>query len=100
MKKIKKMIYHVKNIHEKQDGNWFQYWKGKAQNTNNYSELCHVLGCPTIATDGAHVKLVDEEGNDAWYIVPLCHRHNCQFGKELLVTGPLVPVNRENDILL
>ena len=43
------------------------------------------------ATDGAHVQIVN--GGNEWYIVPLCHGCNTQFGANNYVNGPLVPVN-------
>lgn len=90
------MSYHVKNLEEgSRKGNWLEHWENQ---TNQKAGICHKIGCYALATDGAHVKLVDSH-NDNWYIVPLCHKCNCQFGESFSVEGPLVPVNSENAIL-
>ena len=83
--------YNVHNLREgSRDGKWLEFWKNA---THSYGKvLCHVVGCNEEATDGAHVQL-DSPNNDKWYIVPMCHRHNCLFGAHLQVEGPLVPVN-------
>lgn len=91
-----KMIYAVRNLHEESQGNWLHHWKKHLNINDDEFEQCHVVGCNSRATDGAHVKL-DVYSNN-WYIVPMCHRHNCQFGDLLLVEGPLVPVNEDNPI--
>ena len=67
---------------------WLDYWESK---TGQRAGLCHRSGCYKTATDGAHVQLV--YGGDEWYIVPLCHSCNTQFGGSFYVDGPLVPVN-------
>lgn len=51
----------------------------------------------SMATDGAHVQLVS--GGDEWYIVPLCHLCNTQFGASFWVDGPLVPENQNYPIM-
>lgn len=43
---------------------------------------CCVLDCHAWAKDGAHVTI--GRGTKV-YIVPMCHKHNCQFGKTLWV---------------
>jgi len=80
--------YLVKNLHEDSSGNWIRFWE---QATGLTATSCHRIGCYAAATDGAHVKLAD--GSNKWYIVPLCHKCNCQFGATFWVEGPLVPVN-------
>ena len=80
------MLYKVLNLHENRPGNWIRYWENA---TNQKAGTCHCWQCSEKATDGAHVKLVDSD-DGRWYIVPMCHRHNCQFGATLWVTGPLV----------
>lgn len=83
------MKYLVTNLHEKRDGNWIRFWE---QATGRKAGLCHRVDCfGEDATDGAHVKLAG--GPNKWYIVPLCHKCNCQFGATFEVWGPLVPVN-------
>ncbi len=74
---------------------WIDYWEKK---TGQKAGKCHYCGCNNAANDGGHVQLKNHS-NDAWYIVPLCHYHNCQFGKDFYVTGPLVPVNENYPIL-
>lgn len=67
---------------------WLDFWEKK---TGLKADSCHRLGCYAKATDGAHVQLVN--GGDEWYIVPLCHSCNTDFGANFFVEGPLVPVN-------
>ena len=84
-------VYYVHNLKEGlRPGNWLQYWRNA---TGIWTEQqCYTIGCSEKATDGGHVQL-DDPNNDKWYIVPLCHKCNCQHGKHFWVTGPLVPVN-------
>jgi hypothetical protein len=90
------MIYTVHNLREgDREGNWIRYWERATGKKANY---CHKFGCLTKATDGAHVQLSNSY-NRKWYVVPLCHKCNCQFGEELRVTGPLVGVSDPTDIL-
>ena len=88
--------YKVHNLREGgRDGNWLAYWE-KA--TGKKANLCHNILCSSKATDGAHVQL-DTPYDNRWYIVPLCHRCNCQFGEHFMVEGPLVSVTDPSVIL-
>ena len=82
--------YKVHNLKENsRPGNWIKYWEDA---TNQKAGACHRVDCLTDhapATDGAHVQL-DSDGDDRWWIVPLCHTCNCQFGAHFIVEGPLV----------
>ena len=90
------MSYHVHNLKEgSRPGDWLQYWE---KQTGMKAGTCHKTGCYATATDGAHVQLIDSD-NGNWYIVPLCHKCNCQFGESFYVDGPLVPVDSNNRIL-
>lgn len=90
------MAYHVRNLREgSRQGNWIRYWEDATKLKAGY---CHNIQCYKLATDGAHVQLVDSP-NKKWYIVPLCHECNCQHGQDLWVTGPLVSVTDPTDIL-
>lgn len=89
-------IYRVHNLKEGgRSGNWLEYWK-RATGKNAY--LCHKVDCYQLETDGAHVQL-DAPNDNRWYIVPLCHRCNCQFGEHFMVEGPLVSVTDPSVIL-
>lgn len=89
-------FYKVHNLREGgKSGNWLEYWE-KATGTK--AGKCHKIGCTQQATDGAHVQL-DDPSDNRWYIVPLCHACNCQFGKHFIVRGPLVAVTDPNVIL-
>lgn len=89
-------FYKVHNLREGgKSGNWLEYWE-KATGTK--AGKCHKIGCTQQATDGAHVQL-DDPSDNRWYIVPLCHACNCQFGKHFTVRGPLVAVTDLNVIL-
>lgn len=89
--------YLVKNLHEgSRPGNWLLFWK-KAVGVDEKTDVkCHRLLCNAIATDGAHVILADPKAPKDWYIVPLCHLHNCGTDDVFFVEGPLVPVNGGN----
>ena len=86
--------YYVRNL--RQGGSpipagyssWLDYWEKR---TGLPAGTCHRIGCYKTATDGAHVQIVN--GGNEWYIVPLCHSCNTQFGANFYVNGPLVPVN-------
>lgn len=91
-------VYKVHNLHENSKGNWLEYWE---QATGQRAGLCHRVDClnfPTLATDGAHVQL-DDPYDKRWWIVPLCHKCNCQFGERFSVRGPLVWVEDPSVIL-
>lgn len=98
---IYNMIYRVKNIQEKSQTvptgfkSWLEYWEKSVGET---AEKCQALGCTELAVDGAHVKRENED--ERWWIVPLCHQCNCQFGDKLFVEGPLVNVVDPKTILL
>ena len=90
------MSYLVHNLREGgRDGNWIRYWENS---TGQNAGCCHKVGCLAMATDGAHVQL-SNSANRKWYIVPLCHTCNCQFGQEFSVDGPLVSATDSTDIL-
>ena len=92
--------YYVHNIQEgSRPGNWLKYWEDAVGHDAGFCHRCDCLSGPLeIATDGAHVQLVS--GNDKhWYIVPLCHKCNCQFGQNFWVEGPLVRAKDPNIIL-
>lgn len=81
--------YRVHNLREgNRPGNWLEYWE---RATGMKAGACHKIGCIRQATDGAHVQL-DDSSDSRWYIVPLCHSCNCQFGGHFTVEGPLVSV--------
>lgn len=54
---------------------------------------CVCKGCGKLATDGAHVKKIGE-GDDKWYIVPLCHEHNMTTKIIEVEEVVLMPANR------
>ena len=95
------MLYRVHNLQEGYRpaptgySSWIEYWE-KA--TECKARLCHVTNCFSQATDGAHVQL-DNSYDDGWYIVPMCHFHNCQFGAHFTVEGPLVSTTDPTVIL-
>lgn len=50
---------------------------------------CCVYGCHAWATDGAHVTV--EGRGQKQFIVPMCHKHNTQFGEEMWVREEALP---------
>lgn len=95
------MLYRVHNLQEGYRlapagySSWLAYWE-RANKLN--AGFCHVFGCVCTATDGAHVQL-DNSSDNRWYIVPMCHFHNCQFGAHFTVEGPLVAATDPSVIL-
>ncbi len=88
--------FKVHNLREGgRPGDWLDYWENATGLSAGY---CHKVDCINKATDGAHVQL-DDPFDDKWYIVPLCHECNCQFGAHFYVTGPLVSATDPTDIL-
>ena len=96
---IKHMIYYVRNLRSGSRpapigySSWLDYWEKK---TGRKSGLCHERSCLGRATDGAHVQIVND--GDEWYIVPLCHPCNLDYGARFYVDGPLVPVDSTRSI--
>ena len=93
-------IYKVHNLRENsRPGAWLKYWEDA---TGLEAGNCHRVDCLSgdnvAATDGAHVQL-DAPDDDRWWIVPLCHKCNCQFGAHFSVRGPLVNVADSKVIL-
>lgn len=97
--------YNVHNLkEEKRDvptsyKSWLDYWE-KA--TGEIDPLCKRVDCinPDLAyaTDGSHVQLDDPNG-DEWWITPLCHKCNTQFGEHFTVYGPLVSATNPKKVL-
>lgn len=102
------MSRYVYNVHNLRNGgspvpagytSWLEYWE---KNTGEKVLWCKRLDCLNApfayATDGAHVQL-DDPNDNHWYIVPLCHMCNCQFGDHFQVYGPLVRVTDPTYVL-
>ena len=71
-------------------GSWMKHW-------NNYSAqtvaVCRVRGCLRTDVIGAHVQK-DVDNDDAWYIAPICNKHNFAKGSLELIEGTdLVPAD-------
>lgn len=71
---------------------WLEHWK-------NFGGLFFPLHCVEVMCFqepeiGAHVQK-DGSQDDAWYIVPLCKKHNNQIGATLTISDSvaLVPAN-------
>lgn len=100
------MIYKVHSLREGSSAppngymSWLDYWK-KA--TGQKAIWCHQTNCLNnslaLATDGAHVQLDSEYNDNRWWIVPLCHLCNTQFGADFSVSGPLVSATDPTEIL-
>ncbi len=95
------MKYRVHNLREgsrpapKGYRSWLDYWE---KSIGKDAHFCGEYQCLAPAKVGAHVQLIDSEDRK-WYIVPMCQSHNCQFGDELTVVGPLVAVSDPSIIL-
>jgi hypothetical protein len=55
------------------------------------------LACFEKANRGGHVQRKDINDN-SWYIIPICAKHNAQFGKEFSIDDEdfLVPVAKSS----
>ena len=93
-------IYKVHNLRENsRPGDWLNYWEdATGLDAGNCHRVFCLNGTNTPATDGAHVQL-DGSEDKRWWIVPLCHKCNCQFGAHFLVRGPLVSATDPTVIL-
>jgi len=71
-------------------GTWIRHWE---KNSKQSVKKCCALACFSKATDGGHVQRKDIKEN-SWFIIPLCHDCNVQFGKEFDVNDDtfFVPV--------
>lgn len=76
----------VKNLNGTGDrkckcGTWILHFNKFSKRNLDWVSKCSVMGCNADATDGGHVKFL--AGTDeSQYIVPLCKRHNLDFGAE------------------
>jgi len=73
-------------------GSWLDHWKRfSRQLTPSY---CSEKQCTRGPEVGAHVQK-DSSTDRAWYIVPLCARHNSETGKsiEIIDSVALVSAN-------
>lgn len=74
-------------------GSWIDYWFSNTTFIPLFLR-CPICGCSldnngliTTEYEGAHIRLWEKsnEWSDKIYIVPMCHKCNCQFGKPLQV---------------
>lgn len=74
-------------------GSWIDYWFSNTTFIPLFLR-CPICGClldnnglVTTEYEGAHIRLREKsnEWSDKIYIVPMCHKCNCQFGKALQV---------------
>ena len=55
-------------------GSWLKHWRKISGSTPS---SCSVVGCWSTADVGAHVQK-DSSTDKAWYIVPMCTKHNAK----------------------
>ncbi len=84
----------VKNINGTSENDcpcrsWLNHWKIFSQQAPG---LCAKNNCYNLAEVGAHVQ---QDSNNAWYIIPLCRDHNAQRGQTFYIGDgtPLVSAN-------
>jgi hypothetical protein len=80
MVKVKNINGTSANITTCNCGSWINHWDKFSPSPR--SMFCVVKGCLEEVLEGAHVKKIDT-GDDNWYIVPFCHRHNLAKDEEL-----------------
>jgi hypothetical protein len=73
-------------------GSWLDHWKKFSGQKVNY---CVEVNCREKEVLGAHVQKSGIYYDDAWYIVPLCAKHN-QATASLQISDAvkLVPANK------
>jgi hypothetical protein len=75
-------------------GSWIHHWENGSGRKKGF---CCVIDCQNKADRGGHIqrKVI---GDDRWYIIPICAKHNNQFGKELDIYDgtSLIPVSKSN----
>lgn len=89
----------VKNLNGTSDspkcpcGVWLKHWERYSGRT---AGLCAEHTCKESATVGAHVQ--KDSGDKSWYVIPLCRKHNNQFGQDLNIMDStnLVPVTNRS----
>ena len=82
-----------KSIQPCKCGSWLKHWENIS---GEQAGACAEVTCGKLASEGAFVqKSVSQNG--AWYIVPLCPKHNAIRGGSLEIVGyiPLVSVTTE-----
>ena len=102
----------ARNLHEKSRPptcgckSWLEHWEN---NSGQTAGSCSVLDCEKPADDGGHVQITEVDDNsllglqasrdNAWYIIPLCHRCNLKYGQEYEVKpGTIfVPVGKTSN---
>lgn len=94
------MNHKIHNLHTKKRpapsgySSWINYWE---KTTGQKATACHNINCVGSSLcedlDGAHVQR-DTPNDKRWWIVPLCHKCNTQFGAHFTVVGPLVNVRK------
>lgn len=87
----------VKNINGTSDnscscGSWIAHWKNYGG--ESIPTYCSEISCIGKDLVGAHVQ--KETGDNSWYIVPLCKKHNADTGVIDVGSTPLVPANKKN----
>jgi hypothetical protein len=73
-------------------GSWLDHWKKFGG--GSVPQYCPETKCIQAPEVGAHVQK-DSSTDRAWYIIPLCKKHNGETGKSLEVSDyiALVPAN-------
>lgn len=78
----------LKNLNGTEDNtcrcpSWLEHWKKYVHGHNvTWPPGCSETFCNKKATVGAHVQI---DGDDEWYIVPLCDAHNADLGEAFSV---------------
>ena len=63
-------------------GSWLKHWKNF--NGGNQSNSCAAFNCYNEQKVGAHIQK-EKSSCRAWYIIPLCAKHNAQKGKSITI---------------
>ncbi len=88
-------VQNVNGIAAEPNGcrSWLEHWQNV---TGEQPGVCAEVKCGKLASEGALVQKAGNH-NEAWYVVPLCPKHNAIRGGSLELVGyiPLVPASGE-----
>lgn len=68
-------------------GSWMNHWE---RGTGKTANMCFEVGCSRTDLVGAHIR---REGDQGWYIIPLCKGHNAATASFMVVDGHFVSAN-------
>jgi hypothetical protein len=85
----------IKNINDMTEkpcrcGSWLEHWKNLSHLP--LPHVCQARGCQEAPVAGAFAQK-DNYFDEAWFVVPLCHKHNRLYGASLDLAEGVVLVS-------